>query len=114
MARLHDESNLRFAGLGVILGAFLFGAVIGSTLEVEICTQVPSVSRIGMTLGATFIVVLDLALRATHREAAKRLGTKRFTDPMSGARIGRIVPAWIVGLVLLAYCLQDGLRNGYC
>lgn len=114
MARLHDESNLRFAGLAVIAGAFLFGAVIGSTLEVEICTQVPSVSRIGMTLGAAFIVVLDLLLRATHREAAKRMGNKRFTDPDCGARIARVVPAWIAGAVLLAYCLQDGLRNGYC
>lgn len=114
MARLHDESNLRWAGFGVILGAFLFGAVIGSTVEVEICTQVPSVSRIGMTLGATFIVVLDLLLRATHRDAAARIGNKRFTNPDCGARVARVLPAWMAGAVLLAYCLQDGLRNGYC
>jgi hypothetical protein len=114
MARLHDESNLRWAGFAVILGAFLFGAVIGSTLEVQICTQAPSVSRMGMTLGAAFIVVLDLLLRATHREAAARIGNKRFTDPDSGARIARVVPAWIAGAILLAYCLQDGLRHGYC
>ncbi len=114
MARLHEESNLRFAGLAVIVGAFLFGAVIGSTLEVSLCTQAPPVSRLGMTLGAVFIVAFDVLLRATHRDAAERIGAKRFTDPMSGARIARVVPAWMAGVALLLYCLQDGLRHGYC
>lgn len=114
MASLHDERNLRFAGVGIILAAFLVGAVAGSVLEAQVCAVRPSIARIGMTMGAALIVVLDLALRARHRAAAERLGARRFVDPPSGARIGGFLPAWMAGAALLVYCLQDAARHGFC
>jgi len=114
MARLHDEKNLRFAGVAVIVAAFLVGAVAGTVVEGAVCTARPAIARIGMTLGALLIIALDVALRATHRDAAERLGSRRFVDPPSGARIGGFLPAWMAGAGLLAYCLQDGARHGFC
>jgi hypothetical protein len=62
MARVHDERNLRFAGLAVIAVAFLTGAIAGGLVEVEVCGARPPVARIGMTIGAAVIVALEVGV----------------------------------------------------
>ena len=114
MAALHEDKNLQYAGLAVVAFGFLMGALVGSGLEIELCDGRPSVARIGMLSGALIIVLCDLALRGTHEKARERLGNKRFWDPESGARIGRVIPAWCAGAVLALYVLQDGIRHGFC
>jgi hypothetical protein len=112
--RLHDPNSLRFAGVAVIAGGFILGSFLGRWLEGQVCPHEPSYARIGMLTGALLVIALDLILRATHAEAAERLGARRFLDAESGARLFRLVPAWMVGVALSIYAAQEGLRHGFC
>jgi hypothetical protein len=113
MASLHDESNLRYAGIAIVAGGLLVGTLLGKIIEGALCASEPPVAHISLVSGAAVVLIADLVYRLTHRAAAEREGWRRFINPLSGARIA-FVPGWMLAVVLLGYALRAAVSDGFC